>query len=147
MSKLANGFTLIELMVVVAILAIVVALGYPSYRDQVMKARRSEARGELLELADRLERYYADQGTYCADAPDCTGATLGAAESDIYPTTTEGGYYALSITAQDDITFSLQAAPVAGKSQAKDKCGTFTLTSLGNKGISGGSLTVKDCWK
>jgi type IV pilus assembly protein PilE len=132
MSKLANGFTLIELMVVVAILAIVVALGYPSYRDQVMKARRSEAMGELLELADRLERYYADQGTYCADAPACTGATLGAAES---------------ITAQDDISFSLQAAPVAEKSQAKDKCGTFTLTSLGDKGVTGGSLALKDCWK
>jgi type IV pilus assembly protein PilE len=96
--------------------------------------------GELLELADRLERYYADQGTYA-------GATLGAAESDIYPTTTEGGYYTLSITAQDNIAFSLQADPVAGRSQAKDKCGTFTITSLGIKGVSGESLAVKDCWK
>jgi type IV pilus assembly protein PilE len=140
MSKRANGFTLIELMIVVAVLAIIIALGYPSYRDQVMKARRTEAMGELLELADRLERYYADQGTYA-------GATLGGAESDIYPTTTEGGYYTLSITAQDNVAFSLQAVPVAGRSQAKDKCDTFTITSLGVKGVSGGSLAVKDCWK
>ena len=46
MSKRANGFTLIELMIVVAVLAIIIAIGYPAYRDQVMKARRTEAMGE-----------------------------------------------------------------------------------------------------
>ena len=53
MNRMIRGFTLIELMIVVAILAIAIALGYPSYREQVMKARRAEGMGELLELADR----------------------------------------------------------------------------------------------
>ena len=143
----AHGFTIIELMIVVAIVAIIVAVGYPSYREQVMKSRRTEAMGELLELADRLERYYADQGTYCADSPACTGATLGPADTDIYPGSTQKGNYTLNITAQDDVSFTLQATPVAGKSQSKDKCQAFTLTSLGDKGISGGSLSAEDCWK
>lgn len=133
-----RGVTLIELMIVVAILGIIVAFGYPSYRDQVMKSRRAEGMGELLELADRLERYYSDKGTYD-----------GVTAADIFRDTTTKGYYTLTIidAETDDIKFAVTATPKNGSGQEKDKCGTFKLTSLGDKTVSGGSLTEDDCWK
>jgi len=137
-NKTIRGFTLIEVMMVVAILAIAVAFGLPSYRDQVMKSRRAEGMGELLELADRLERFYSDRGSY-------EEATLGNGSTDLYRATTDKNYYALRIDVQDAMTFTVSAAPQG--TQAKDKCGIFTLTSLGIKSVSGGSLTANDCWK
>jgi type IV pilus assembly protein PilE len=134
MNGKTRGFTLIELMIVVALLAILVAIGYPSYRDQVMKTRRAEGMGELLALADRMERYYSGNGTY-------NGATLGPDADDVYETSTEKGNYTLGITSATTTLFTITATPVAP--QDKDKCGTFTLTSSGQKSASGGN----DCWK
>lgn len=138
MLKKTRGFTLIELMIVIGIIGIIVALGYPSYRDQVMKSRRAEGMGELLELADRLERFYSDQGTY-------VGATLGTAATNIYPTLTDKGHYQLTIDSQNAVAFQVIAAP-QGK-QANDKCGSFELTSLGARTVSGNSINVDQCWK
>lgn len=131
-----RGVTLIELMIVVALLGIIVAFGYPSYRDQVMKSRRAEGMGELLELADRLERYYSDKGTYD-----------GVTAADIFHASTAKGYYTLAIVdaETDDIKFAVTATPKNG--QEKDKCHTFKLTSLGDKTVSGGSLPADECWK
>jgi len=137
MNKYMRGFTLIELMIVLSIIAIIIALGYPSYRDHVMRSHRAEGMGELLDLADRLERFYSDQGTYA-------GATLGNAATDLRPVATDKGNYNLAITAQDAISFTVTAAPQ--DEQANDKCGTFTLTSLGQKSVSG-SLPNEQCWK
>ncbi len=138
--KRSRGFTLIELMIVVAIIGIIMAFGYPSYRDQVIKSRRAEGMGELLELADRMERFYSDRGTYA-------GATLGGGAGDIYPSTSENGYYSLSFTgAPDAISFTVNSAPTTKGNQDKDKCGTFTLTSLGVKSISG-TVPLEECWK
>ena len=125
-----RGFTLIEAMIVVALIGIIVAFGYPSYRDQVMKSRRAEGMGELLELADRLERYYSDKGTY-----------VGATPANIFHATTAKGNYQLSIDSQDAIAFTVSATPLGG--QLKDKCGTFTLTSQGVKSV-GGLLVCQD---
>ncbi|MDH3560061.1 MAG: prepilin-type N-terminal cleavage/methylation domain-containing protein [Gammaproteobacteria bacterium] len=135
--KRTNGFTLVELMIVVAIIGIIVAFGYPSYRDQVIKSRRADGMGALLELADRMERHYSDVGSYKqADDSDTTVA-------DVFPGFSSS-YYTLSIDSQDNIAFTVSAS-TAG-SQTADKCGNFTLTSLGIKTVSG-SLPVDDCWK
>ncbi len=134
MNRVIHGFTMIELMIVVAILAIVIAIGYPAYRDQVMKSRRAEGMGELLELADRLERFYSGNGTY-------NGATLGPDADDVYETTTEKGNYTLNIPTATSTLFTITATP--NPPQDKDKCGTFTLTSSGTKSASGGN----ECWK
>ena len=135
MNRMMRGFTLIEAMIVVAILGIIVAFGYPSYRDQVMKSRRAEGMGELLELADRLERYYSDKGTYA-----------GATAANIFRAETEKKHYKLAIdgTQTNDVKFVITATPENG--QDKDKCGTFTLDSTGTKSVSG-PLSDGDCWK
>jgi type IV pilus assembly protein PilE len=131
-----RGFTLIELMIVVAILAIVVAVGYPSYMEHVKKSRRAEGMGQLLELADRMERAYSDQGFYPPKG----------SVSDVYTATTDGGFYTLSIVTANNVSFTVSAAPTSLGGQNDDKCKTFTLTSLGLKSITG-SVPTSHCWK
>ena len=134
--NLHRGFSLVELMIVVAILSIVTAWGYGSYRDTVIKSRRSEGLGELLMIAGKLERYYADQGTYA-------GAQLGNMANTIHASSSKNGYYNFSITTASAIQFTITATPQGG--QADDSnCGAFTLDSLGSRTASGSH--GKDCW-
>ena len=133
-----RGFTLMELMIVVAIVGIIAAIGYPSYRDQVIKSRRADGMSALLQLADRLERHYSDVGTY----KQANGSNTTV--DDVFPSFASD-YYTLTIDAQDNIGFTVSSAPK--DTQLKDKCGTFTLNSQGVKTISGGSLPLDDCWK
>ena len=135
MMKKTAGFTLLELMIVLAVLSIIVAVGYPSYQEQVRKSHRAEGMGQLLELADRMERAYSDRGTYPTDI------------TEVYVATTENGLYSLSIVTANNVSFIVSAAPTSVKNQNDDKCHTFTLTSLGEKSVSGGSLGSTDCWK
>lgn len=137
-----KGMTLIELMIVIAVLGIIVAIGYPSYQDQVRKTRRAEGIGELLELADRMERHYADLGTYDqADGSDMTAAA-------IFRSTTTNGYYTLSVDAgTNNVSYTVRATPTSKGNQNKDKCNTFIINSLGNKSLSGNSIPLEQCWK
>ena len=135
MHSKTQGFTLIELMIVIAILGIILAFAWPSYQENVRKSRRAEGTVNLLELADRLERFYSDQGTYA-------GATLGPAEADVFVALTENGYYNLAITVQDNVSFTVTAAPTTKGKQNNDTCGTFTLTSTGQTSANGSK-----CWK
>ena len=134
MMKKTHGFTLIELMIVVAILAIIVAIGYPSYRDQVMKARRADGKAFLLEIADRQERFYSDQSSYTTDITD-----LGFDDA-IAP----DGYYTAAITDDPtgDLTLSYTITVTPLGSQLKDKCASFTVTSQGTRPAS-----PADCWE
>ena len=136
MNKTYRGFSLIELMIVVAILAIVSTWAYSSYRETVLKSHRAEGIGELLIIADRLERYFINQGTYA-------GASLGTSPGDIHSASSENGYYDFDIPSTTTIAFTITAAPQG--TQADDtKCGTFTYNSIGTKTASG-SLGAA-CW-
>ncbi len=135
-----RGFTLVELVIVIVIIAILVAVGLPSYRDSVMKSRRIEAKEMLWAAANRQQQYFTMNNAYTTDA---TGNLK-------VPTTSQHGYYTLSITAGHSgnisSSYSMSATAVSGSSQYNDSdCGTFTLGSLGQQTVSG-SQTFPLCW-
>ena len=99
MRKTMQGFTLIEVMIVVAIVAILAAVAYPSYQDSVTKSRRADAQGVLMGFAGAMERHYTNENTYT----DAGG---------IYTAPTETAkYYTLTIEAADSSTYTLRATP------------------------------------
>ena len=131
-----RGFTLIELMVVLAVSAILAGVAYPAYQGQVAKGRRADAKQAMVELAQKLERFYTERGTYA-------GASLGA--GGVYPAVSLGGYYTLAITSQTADGFVITAAPRG--TQAGDACGTYGYNQLGDRTlVSGASLSVAECW-
>ena len=130
-----SGFTLIELMIAVAIIGVLARLAYPAYTAQIMKSRRSEAKTGLTAAAQAMERWYTERSTY-------VGAALGP--SGIYASSSTNGYYTLSISSQTAAGFTLTATP--GGSQANDACGTFSYDQTGTKTVSGGTLSASACW-
>jgi type IV pilus assembly protein PilE len=143
MMKNIRGMTLIELMVVIAILGIIVAIGYPSYQEQVRKSRRAEGMGELLELADRMERRYSDVGTYAGITADILYGEDTADDTHL----TSNDHYKLSIdNGGNNVQFTARAVPQGN--QTKDKCYTFVYNSNGQRTTTGGSLNEEQChWK
>lgn len=140
--RASRGFTLLELMITVAIVAIVAALALPSYSDQVRKTYRAEARQTLMRLATAQERFYTNCNRYATSLSgaqaNCAGLGQAAASID-----SENGYYAITL-AGDGSTFTLTATAQHG--QEKDtKCGNLSLTDAGVKGATG-TLGAADCW-
>ncbi|KZN18110.1 MULTISPECIES: type IV pilin protein [Pseudomonas] len=131
MRRSNRGFTLIEIMIVIAIIGIVITIGYPSLTEYVKKGRRTEVAGLLSEQAQILERFYSKNNVYT----NATGLSAGNDFYTITPTLT-------------DQTFLLTATRKAGSSMASDKCGNFTLTNTGVRGMVNATsgLTTKDCW-
>lgn len=129
-----KGITLIELMVVVAIVAILAGIAYPSYQQHVLTSRRTEAMAELTRIANLQEKNYMDNGTYVTDL-----TTLGLSAN---PYTTENAYYSIS-TNSTAATSDFTLTATAQNSQAADThCLTFTLDQTGVKGGAN-----NDCWK
>ncbi len=132
-----QGFTLIELMIVVAIIGIIAAIAYPAYVDNVRDTRRTTAQAELMELAQWMERQYAADYDY-RDA----GGNAPALPFTESPRSGGAAFYDLSFSgAVTQNGFTLQAVPKAGSDQANDSCGTLTLTEAGARGATGA-----DCW-
>jgi type IV pilus assembly protein PilE len=130
-----RGFTLVEVVIACAIVAILSAVALPSYLNAVHKGRRTDAKSAMLGAAGQMERYFTERGTFAT-------ATLGS--GGVYPSTSQNGYYALSITNKTATTYTLNAVPAA--QQVGDECGTFTYTEQGVKNVTGGTLTTSDCW-
>lgn len=144
----ARGFTLIELMVVVAILAIIAAVGYPAYVDQIRDARRADCRAALVSFAGAMERHFTENNSYQGAAAG--GGNTGAPDADVFSSTCpldgNDAFYNLTIDSATTTQYELRAAPTGP--QSDDECGTLTIDNTGSKGVENadGGLTAADCW-
>ena len=131
------GFTLIEMLVVVAIIGIVGAIALPAYRDNISRGRRVEAQAALVESTQWMQRYYAAQNTF-----DGAEAKFPSALKAVPKTGTKT--YTVSVTVgADKRSFTLKATPES--TFPDSKCGYLTLTDAGVKGTQSG--TVAACWR
>lgn len=144
-----QGFTLIELMITVAIVAILATIAYPSYVEQVARSRRADGQVALLEAAQWVERQYTFSNAYNLQA-DGTTAMVTASLPAMKGKT--GDFYTLSFGTTTAATtptaggYSLRLVPKGA--MANDKCGTLALTNTGAKSVSGttGGASVATCW-
>lgn len=142
-----RGFTLVELLVVVTILAILASIALPSYREHIRRASRVEAKTALLEDVQFLERNRTVTNKYGTNAAD--GTVLTAANLPVTQSPKDGAArYTIKFDGDPtDDTFTLIAVPVAGGPSAGDKCGTFMLNEQGRKTLGeDATAAVADCW-
>lgn len=130
-----HGVTLIELMIVVAVVAILAAIAYPSYRNQIMRSHRTEAKAALLNIQVAQEKYFLQNNSYGSLA-QLGAASLGLTASN----TTASGYYLVSLPTQTATGYQANADAQGGQSD-DTHCATFTINQAGTRGA-----TNTDCW-
>jgi type IV pilus assembly protein PilE len=131
--KRSKGFTLIELMIVVAIIAIVASIAVPSYSEYIMRSRRTEAKAALQQAAIWLEKAQTASGVYPVALP----TSLSGVPS---------GLYTITIAFAAGV-YTLTATPTGA--QATDKCGAFTLDAVGARNVVGATSPMDrtQCWQ
>jgi len=134
-----KGFTLIELMIVVAVIGILAAISLPSYINYVERSRRVDAQTDVVVLAGFMERYYTQNFSYLDAAGNAPALPFSNNGGDIIYYT-----YALDPAQMSATTFRVVASPQGG--QANDKCGSLSLTHDGTAVGYKGSSEVADCW-
>jgi type IV pilus assembly protein PilE len=135
--RLPAGFTLIEMMIVVAIIAILAGIAVPSYSQYMIDARRTDAITFLSEVAGEQVRFFSANNQYASDMKE-----LGYEDANVV---SPEGYYLVSVTNPDGAgRFELTATPVAGGKQAgDDECKTFIINDRGVKKNTGSNT---NCW-
>ena len=141
-SNRVKGFTLLELMVVVAIIGIISAIAYPSYQDSVRKANRADAKASLLDVAQQLERCFSANGQYTTTAgPPVKNCPITGGGALLAPATQSlKQKYTLSLTALAATSYTLQAVPLV----ADPQCTAFVLTDAGVRTATG--TLGNACW-
>lgn len=134
-----RGFTLIELMIAVAVVAILAAIALPSYNEYIRKSRRAEAGRFVGELQLGLERWRAENPSYgnCAGT-GCVGSGVWPGLATALPSATVSPYYSLGVVATAT-NYTITATPRTGSAQAGDRCGNLILTKSGKPTWATGS--------
>lgn len=146
MSKNQRGVSLLELMIVVAIVAIISAFAFPSYMQYVVNTKRAVATSALLQIADRQQQFFMDNKRFAADLTDLgfaadplvladSGRNVAAGDSD--------AAYSISIGNVAATTYTITAAPLHGQATRDTDCASLTLNQSGARGNSGGG---DKCW-
>ena len=145
-SAAMRGVTLIELMVVVAIVAIIFAFAFPSYERYIVRSKRAVAQNVLLQVADRQQQFFMDNKQYAANLTnlgfaanplivDDDGSSTVATDPD--------AVYSVSLSNVSATTYTVTAAPVGGQLRRDTQCGSLTMSQAGAKGYSGSG---GNCW-
>ncbi len=129
------GFSLFELLIVLAIVAILTAIAYPIYSSYVTKARRANAVVAILDLAARMEQYYENHNSY-----------FGATTQKLGVKNNLDNFYILKINAESAMTYLLEALPINAQAKADQNCGSLILDQLGERMISGNG-NINECWR
>lgn len=130
------GFTLLELMIVLVVIAILTAIAVPTYSGYVVRTKRAVAASCLSQYATFMERYYTTNLSY----KNAVLPTLGCAGPD-----QTQDYYNYQLAAATTAAYTVQAVPINGQLSRDTKCGTLSLTQTGTRGETG-TGTVADCW-
>ncbi len=150
--SLPGGWTLVELVMVLAIMGVLAALAWPSYTAYVQRGHRAEAAAALMEAQNYMERYYTAYGRYSlASSSAGTSGTLTApglpARLQSIPSgmSVSAARYSLSVSQVSSNSYTLSAVPTG--SMAADKCGSLTLTHSMVKGVTSTSASATECWR
>jgi type IV pilus assembly protein PilE len=148
MSHQEHGMTLLELVIVVAVVGILASIAVPTYRSHVLRANRVEGRSILLALAAAQEKFYLQCNTYAAtlDPSATTDCATGLLR---FPADSERGFYHVTITSADTSGWTAEAAPVVDSPQLDDvRCQKYGLTSTGARSARTSADIPNDveCW-
>ena len=134
-----NGFSLLELLVVIVVLGLLLSIAIPNYSAYVERSRRSDARAALLEIASAQERIYFERNQYTGTVTDVWSHQVGgnAVSSE--------GFYAIAVALTDDDPNRFTATATAQGKQAGDQdCTSFSIDETGLKSATGDTAT--ECW-
>lgn len=143
MHKSSLGFSLLELMIAVTVVAILSMIAYPSYREHIAKSHRVEAQSALMEISQFMEKNYTAAGTYTLPVSG-SGSTL---PFTTVPKNTITPSYTIALSGGNGTTTGFTVIATRTGSMSGDRCGDFTLNQSGSRGLvnADSGITFEQC--